>query len=202
MNFFNGFFQNFANVHGSGMTQISVNGKVVYSSIGVATTQPPKKKLKTFTVQITGTDEDGKKIDLVESYNASSNLEIRLTSDSVSEVKVSSGKILVNGNSGSISTGSGEVLVQKDSGTINTASGIVNVNGNVNGNVQTMSGSVKANSVSGSISTMSGSVFKSEKSSGSRYKRSPSSSVTVEEVFDTEPSPQTSKKKLAIESKK
>jgi hypothetical protein len=51
-----------------------------------------------------------------------------------------------------------KISVTGDVGSVKTQSGDVDVTGNVNGSIQSMSGSVDCGNVSGSISTMSGSV--------------------------------------------
>ncbi len=51
-----------------------------------------------------------------------------------------------------------KVSVTGNATNINTKSGDVEVSGNVNGNIQTMSGDVQCGNVGGNISTMSGDV--------------------------------------------
>ena|ERR1035437_3204031 len=51
-----------------------------------------------------------------------------------------------------------KIQVTGDVGSVKTQSGDVEITGNVNGSIQSMSGSVDCGNVSGNISTMSGSV--------------------------------------------
>ena len=51
-----------------------------------------------------------------------------------------------------------EINIHGDCNSIKTMSGDVTINGSVDGNVQTMSGDVEAETINGNISTMSGNI--------------------------------------------
>ena len=53
-----------------------------------------------------------------------------------------------------------KVTVEGDCGLIETKSGNVEIKGNVNGSVKTMSGNIKCGNVEGNASTMSGNIYK------------------------------------------
>lgn len=67
--------------------------------------------------------------------------------------------INVNGNIDELKVDVCETIkITGDVNNVKTQSGDVDVKGNVNGNIQTMSGDVKSKNVGGSISTMSGDI--------------------------------------------
>lgn len=69
--------------------------------------------------------------------------------------------ITINGNVEKLKADYCETIeIHGDTGNVETRSGSVTVNGNIKGDVDTMSGSVKANIINGDVSTMSGSIHK------------------------------------------
>lgn len=89
--------------------------------------------------------------------NCGGSLTINGRSYSGNDITINGDKVIVDGVEQAAITDQ-TLIIQGDVVTVSSESGRITVNGNVNGSVKTMSGSVDCGNVSGNVNTMSGKV--------------------------------------------